>query len=263
MAVVTGAALGIGRELSVQLAGEGCRLALVDVNETGLAETAGRINQSGGQTSIHVADVSNAVRMERISEEITQRHGAVHLLINNAGVSLAGPFETSSLADWEWIVGVNFWGVVHACKFFLPALRREPEAHLVNVASDFALIGCPTKSAYCATKFAVRGFTEALRTELLDTNVKVTCVYPGPVNTGLVQRGRAWDAEKRNLEAHFLAQRGIAADKAAARIVAGIQRNAARVLIGKESRLADLAARCFPVWSNTLIGRLRNRFPFL
>jgi short-subunit dehydrogenase len=263
VAVVTGAASGIGRAISAALARRGCDLALVDREEAGLHETRSLIEQTGRTLSLHFLDVSQRPAMERLPEAVLQAHGGVHLLVNNAGVSLAGPLEQLALADLEWIVGVNFWGVVYGCKLFLPYLRRQPEAQIVNILSDFALIGFPTKSAYCATKFAVRGFSEALRAELHGSGIGLTCVYPGPADTNLVRDGRTWDPEKNEREAQFLKERGIPLERIAARVVRGIEKNAARVLIGRETYATDLMSRLFPAWTNTLVARVRKRFPFV
>lgn len=263
VAVVTGAASGIGRAISIALAERGCDLALVDRDETGLQQTAALIAPTGRALSRHVVDVSQRAAMERLPDAVLQAHGGVHLLVNNASVSLAGPLQQLALDDLEWIVGVNFWGVVYGCRCFLPYLRRQPPAHVVNILSDFALIGFPTKTAYCATKFAVRGFSEALRAELHGSGVGLTCVYPGPADTNLVRTGRAWDAAKKAREATFLQQRGIPLEQIAARVVRGIERNWARVLIGWETHAMDGLSRLFPAWTNTLVGRMKQRLPFV
>ena len=163
VAVVTGAAGGIGRAISVVFARRGCDLALVDVDEAGLRETATIVEASGRRASAHVTDVSDRVAIESLPEGVLREHGAPDLLVNNAGVGLSGPLAETSLEDLEWVMGVNFWGAVLASKVFLPHLSARSEAHIVNVLSSFALAGFPAKSGYCASKFALRGFTEALR----------------------------------------------------------------------------------------------------
>jgi short-subunit dehydrogenase len=263
VAVVTGAGGGIGRAISVALAQRGCDLALVDRDAAGLQQTQSLIQPTGRTLSLHVVDVSQRPAMARLPQAVIEAHGGVHLLVNNAGVSLAGPLEQLAPEDMEWIVGVNFWGVVSGCQLFLAHLRRQPEAHIVNILSDFALIGFPTKSAYCATKFAVRGFSEALRAELHGSGIGLTCVYPGPADTHLVRGGRAWDAAKNALEAQFLKERGIPLERIAAGVVRGIERNAARVLIGRETVAIDLMSRLFPAWTNTLMARMQKRLPFV
>jgi short-subunit dehydrogenase len=263
VAVVTGAASGIGRGISEALARRGCDLALVDRDEAGLRETAECLGDAGRTISLHVTDVADRARMEALPRAVLDAHGRVHLLVNNAGVSVAGPLAELSLDDFEWIVGVNFWGVVHGCKFFLPHLLREKEAHIVNVLSGFGLLGFPTKSAYCATKFAARGFSEALRAELAGSPVGLTCAYPGPMNTNIVRGGRAWDAAKQEREARFLAERGIPVEAVAARIVRGVERNRARVLIGREPHAIDFMKRLCPDLADALVARMRKRIPFV
>jgi short-subunit dehydrogenase len=194
---------------------------------------------------------------------VLSAHGAVHLLVNNAGVAVAGRFEETPLADFDWIMGVNFWGTVHACHAFLPHLRRAPAAHVVNVLSDFALFGFPTKSHYCATKFAVRGFSEALRAELAGSTVGLTCAYPGPVATGLFGSARVADERKRALERQFVGTRALPAATVAARILRGVARGAARVLIGRETIAIDAAARLAPSLVQAAVPRAARRLPFV
>jgi NAD(P)-dependent dehydrogenase (short-subunit alcohol dehydrogenase family) len=141
----------------------------------------------GRKASVHVADVASRARMAELPEEVLREHGRVSLLVNNAGVSVGGTFEEQSLEDLDWIVGINFWGVVHGCQFFLPHLRRETEAHIVNLSSMFGIVGVPTQSSYCATKFAVRGLSEALWVELRDAGIGVTSVHPGGIRTNIVR----------------------------------------------------------------------------
>jgi short-subunit dehydrogenase len=263
VAVVTGAAGGIGRALCLELARRGCDLALVDRNEAGLADTAERVEAIGRRASLHVVDVADRARMERLPEEVVTAHGRVDLLVNNAGVSIAGPLESLPLEDWEWIVGINFWGMVYGCRTFLPHLRQGKQAQIVGILSDFALLGFPTKAAYCATKFAARGFYESLRAELHGTGVGVTCVYPGPASTDIARNGRSWDPAKNEVEARFLQQRGIPLERIAAATARGIERNAARVLIGRETCAFDIMKRLFPAGTDALVGRFWRRVPFL
>jgi len=263
VAVVTGAGGGIGRAVCQSLAERGCRLALVDLDEAGLAETASRVATGGERISLHVIDVSDKDAMAQLPQAVISRHGDVNILINNAGVSLAGPFETISIEDLEWIFGINFWGVVYGCKFFLPHLRQAEEAHIVNVASEFGLFGLATKSGYCATKFALRGLSEALRAELNGSRIGLTCVYPGAVDTNLIKRGRTWDERKKEVEAGFVAARGIPLEKVAACIVRGIERNSRRVLIGRDARLIDAFMRISPSFTAAVVAQVQKRMPFL
>jgi short-subunit dehydrogenase len=260
VAVVTGAASGIGRAVAAALAARGAAVALVDRDADGLAGTQAAL---GARTSLHVVDVADRAAMGALPAAVVAAHGAVHLLVNNAGVAIAGRFEDVTLDDFDWIVGVNFWGTVHACHAFLPHLRGAPASHVVNVLSDFALFGFPTKSHYCATKFAVRGFSEALRAELHGSTVGLTCVYPGPVATRIFATQRVVDERKRALEADFVRRRALPAETVAARIVAGVERGAARVLIGKETHAIDAAARLAPATTQRLVAMAARRVPFV
>lgn len=259
-AVVTGAASGIGRGLAVEMARRGCGVALVDLDGDGLAETQRLI---GTPSSVHRVDVADRDAMAALPDAVRGAHGGAQVLLNNAGVSVAAPVAEMPLADLEWLMGVNFWGAVHACKFFLPLLTAAPAARIGTVLSDFALFSLPTKSAYCASKFALRGFSEALRAELAGTGVRLTCAYPGPVHTGLVMRGRAWDAAKQAMEAQFVAARGLPVADVARRICDAVERGRPRVLIGRETRAIDLAMRLMPAATGTLVGRFKGRIPFL
>ncbi|WNG26251.1 SDR family oxidoreductase [Cystobacter fuscus] len=261
-AVVTGAASGIGKALAHRLAEEGCHLALVDINGEALERVRAELALAGRKVSLHVANVADRPRMLALPEEVLAAHGHVHLLVNNAGVSVAGRFEDVSLEDMDWIFGVNFWGVVHGCKAFLPHLRREPEAHIVNLCSSFGLLGFAGKTGYSATKFAVRGFSEALRAELLGGPVGLTVVYPGAVDTNIVRAGRAVSDAQREAEARFITGRAIPTSRVASRIVRGIRRKSARVLVGLDYHLVDWMTRLSPELSQAVTARLSQHMPF-
>jgi short-subunit dehydrogenase len=263
VAVVTGAASGIGRAVSEALSQRSLRLALVDRDERGLEATAATLRKAGCELSIHAVDVSNSEQMACLPEAVLAHHHGVHLLVNSAGVALAGPLSDVSLHDIEWILGTNVWGLVYACKYFLPHLCRQEEAHIVNILSDFALIGFPTKSAYCASKFAARGFSESLRAELFRSGVGVTCVYPGAVRTNLIRNSRTWNREKKALEERFLAEHGLPAETVAAAALRGIERNLPRVLVGRQTVLIDLAQRLAPAWTASLVARFQQRVTFI
>jgi short-subunit dehydrogenase len=263
VAVVTGAASGIGKGIASELSKRGCRLALVDLNETALQETVVELSRTNQHVTAHMTDVSSECQMRNLVTGVLQEHGQVHLLVNNAGVSVASPFAQLDLPDFQWLMAVNFWGTVFGCKFFLPHLAASDPGAIVNILSDFALIGFPTKTCYSASKFALRGFSEALRAELYGSSVSLTCVYPGPVDTNLVRSSRAWDLSKKHLEAEFLEKRGLPIEYVGRRIVNGIERGRARVLIGRETYLFDMMARIFPVITNSVIGRVRERIPFV
>src|SRR5262245_37768763 len=166
VAVVTGAASGIGRALAVELAGRGCALALVDLNEAGLRESADLARAAGAKVSIHRADVADRARMEALPGEVLREHGHVHVVVNNAGVSVIGALADQSLDDFAWLMGINFWGVVHGAKLFLPALLAEDEGHIVNVSYMFGFVGVLGQMSYCSAKYAVRVVSETLVYEL-------------------------------------------------------------------------------------------------
>src|SRR5579883_1447986 len=189
VAVVTGAGSGLGRAIALELANHGAQLAISDVDEKGLRETQEML---AGLTKCrgYVHDIADAAAVEDFSRKVERDFKRTSILVNNAGVAMIGNFSDVSLAELEWIVNINFWGVVHSCKFFLPMLQREPEAHIVTMCSLSALMGLSGQTHYSASKFAVRGFTEALRQELMNTNIKMTSVYPAGVRTGLVKNAR-------------------------------------------------------------------------
>jgi short-subunit dehydrogenase len=264
VAVVTGAASGIGRAVALELAARGCHLALVDVNEVGLADTA---RAAAGprpalRVTTHLADVSKRARMEALVGEVVTAHERVHVLVNNAGVAASGLLADQSLDDFEWLVGINFWGVVYGCKLFLPHLLTQDEAHIVNLSSIFGVVGIPTQMAYNAAKYAVRGVSDALFSELYGTNVGVTCVHPGGVRTNIVRAARtstAADAEAvRETERRF-ERSAMSPERAGRKIVRAIERNKPRLLIGAEAYLLDYLKRLAPIGTQRLIARVFAR----
>ena len=254
VAVITGGASGVGLATAELLAQKGCVLALVDVNQDRLEEARLRFESQGTKASIHVADVSDVERMARLPGEVVAEHGAVHILVNNAGVSVAGRFEDQSIEDLQWIVGVNFWGVVHGCKFFLPELRKADEGHIVNISSMFGFIGVPSQSSYCATKFAVKGLTEALWAELQGTPVGITSIHPGGINTSIHETMRSYDDEIRDATIAGLERSRPPSDVARV-IVASIEKNRLRAIAGWEAYVADWMKRLLPVSTHKLMAR--------
>lgn len=262
VAVITGAAGGIGAALAQALAARGCDLALADMNAAGLAATAERAAAQGVRVSRHVLDVADADAVAALPQAVLAGHGRVNILVNNAGVALGGRFEQVALSDIEWLFSVNFWGVVRMTHAFLPLLRREPAAQLVNLSSAFGLIAPPGQVAYAASKFAVRGFSEALRHELAGSPVGVTVVHPGGVRTGIAVNARR--AGMSNAEVAADAKRWehllrLDPAEAAARIAQGIERREQRVLIGRDARQIALVARLFPVNYWPVLLRLAGR----
>ncbi|MBL7251561.1 SDR family NAD(P)-dependent oxidoreductase [Alloalcanivorax sp. C16-2] len=254
VAVVTGAGSGIGRALARQLADAGARLALSDINETGLRETANELGLDDSRLITEAFDVADRDAVYRFAERVTSHFGAAHLVINNAGVALGATVERMTYEDFEWLMGINFWGVVYGTKAFLPHLKAAGEGHIVNVSSVFGLIGVPTQSAYNAAKFAVRGFTESLRQELELEGGKVSCtsVHPGGIKTNIARNARmakgmehiTGDPEKarRDFEKMFRTT----PDEAARTILKGVRGNKRRVLIGSDARAIDSMQRLMP-----------------
>ena len=260
VAVVTGAGSGIGRATSEALARRGADLAVLDANEERAIETAEAIRALGRRASVHVADVRDAQRMEAVAAEVVDEHGGCHVLVNNAGVTSAGVFEEESLDDLHWIVDVNVWGVVHGCRAFLPVLREAGEAHIVNLSSMVGLLGLPHNAAYSLTKGAVRGFSEALRAELVTTDIGVTVVFPGAIRTDITNTARGTHAEKlATMGRSKLAPLAMRPPSAVAnRIVHAIEHDRARVTVGPDARAVDLLTRIYPGRAG-LVGRLTSR----
>lgn len=258
VAAVTGAASGIGRATAESLAQEGCALALIDLDEARLKEVSAVIEGLGGRATCHIADVSDAERMQALPDEIAAAHGGINILVNNAGVSVLKSFEEHSLEDFQWLVGVNFWGVVHGCKFFLPHLRKADEAHIVNISSMFGFVGVPGQSSYCATKFAVRGFSESLWAELRDTSVGVTSIHPGGISTGITRTVRVNNEQARKQLQESFDKYGHPPEDVARAIVKGIRKNKLRVIVGIEAYVTDWIKRLLPVsFHRHIAGRMR------
>jgi short-subunit dehydrogenase len=257
--VLTGAASGIGAALAVQLAAKGAKLALVDRDAGGLDAVAERARASGGTVTTHVLDIADAAAIAALPAAVEQAHGGAAILINNAGVALAGTFELASLEDFEWLMNINFWGAVRLSYAFLPLLRQAPAAQIVLTSSVFGLIGPPGQTAYAASKFALRGFGEALRHELEGTNIGVTLVHPGGVDTNIARNsriGKFFDpALARAGIAMFQKSLKTKPDAAAARIIRGIETREKRVLIGADAYQIDIIQRLLPVRYWSLIGR--------
>ena len=190
VAVITGAGSGIGRALAQLLAEEGCDLALADINEANLQRTADELSRHGRRISCHTLDVADRAAVYAFADDVLNQHGSAYLIINNAGVAVSQRIAELSYSDFEWIMGINFWGVVHGTKAFLPHLLQNNAGHIVNVSSIFGIISMPSQGAYNASKFAVRGFTEALRQELCSSKVVACCVHPGGIKTNIARAAR-------------------------------------------------------------------------
>lgn len=251
-AVITGAASGIGAALAANLASRGCNLALADLNAAGLQGVASQARAAGVKVSEHRLDVADADAVAALPEAVLGEHGRVSVLINNAGVSTGGTFDQVSPTDFDWCVTINFWGVVWMTRAFLPALRRESAAQIVNLSSVYGLIAPPGNVAYSASKFAVRGFSEALRHELEDaaSPVGMTVVFPGGVRTNVAVNARMGGLSNAEVEAGSKLVAKLLTfppEGAAEAIVRGIERRKKRVLVGNKVRHVVAVERLFPV----------------
>lgn len=265
VAAITGAGSGIGRATAVLLARNGCHVALSDVNEPGLAETAEACRALGVRVDAARVDVAKRDAVHDWADAVAKSQGAVHVVVNNAGVGLGATVEDTRYEDFEWLMNINFWGVVHGTKAFLPHLRAAGEGHIVNVSSVFGLIGVPTQGAYNAAKFAVKGFTEALRQELEveDAPIGVTCVHPGGIKTNIVRNSRVthrkgWVDERstRDFEKSFTTT----PEKAASDILSAILKNRRRQLIGGDAVVIDLMQRMLPtLYQRLMVAGARRR----
>ena len=251
VAVLTGAGSGIGRALANALAQQGCHLALADVNAGALAETAAELKSHGVLVSEHVIDLAQRDQIAALPDQVLAAHGQVDILINNAGVALGGTFEQVSTENFDWLMAINFDAVVCMCRAFLPLMKQRQAARIVNVSSLFGLVTPATQTAYCASKFAVRGFSNALRLELLKTPVGVTVVHPGGVATAIATSARApegvTEAEKEKRLARSRKLLRMPPPRAAEIILDGILKDKARVLVGNDARIMSWIERLMPV----------------
>ena len=253
VAVITGAASGIGAALAVDLARRGMHLALVDLNAAGLEATAAKAHAAGVTVSTHPMDVADHGAVAALPGAVLAVHGRASVLVNNAGVALGGLFGQIEAEDFDWLMAINFGATVRLTRAFLPVLAREGAAQVVNVSSIFGIIAPPAQTAYAASKFAVRGFSESLRHELEmnGSSVGVTIVHPGGVRTAISENARL--AKGLNPEdvqrerANWRSLLALAPEKAAATIAAAIERRDARVLVGQDAKGAALVQRLFPV----------------
>ena len=262
-AVITGAGSGIGRALATALNGAGCALYLSDINGDTLADTVAALPRKDIDVDTHVLDVADRNAVHAWADTIAARSAHVDIVVNNAGVALIDTVEDGNYEDLEWLMGINFWGVVYGTKAFLPLLRQSTQGHLVNISSIFGMIGVPTQSAYNAAKFAVRGYTEALRQEMADTNVHVCCVHPGGIKTNIAQaaRGGAEDITAQERGDRFKDMARTTPEQAADKILGAIEKRKKRLLIGADAYLISLVTRLFPVAYGSIIARMAPTEP--
>jgi butyryl-CoA dehydrogenase len=271
VAAITGSGSGIGRALALELAGRGCHVALSDVDDEGLAETVVLVEQNARAAPVEVSaahvDVADRDAVESWATDVAANFGRVNLVFNNAGVALSANVTAMSYESFRWLMDINFWGVVNGTLAFLPHLRASGDGHVVNISSVFGLLGIPSQSAYNSAKFAVRGFTDALRTELdiERCGVSATTVHPGGIRTNIARNARfefaehdeAIDAEQAAVDFEKLTR--TTPEKAATLILGAVEKNKRRALIGPDAHLFDVAARLSPRGSQWALGKLIAR----
>lgn len=269
VAAITGAGSGIGQALAIELAKLGCEIAISDKNSEGLGQTLNQLRSLGAKCSSAELDVSDKDAVYAWADKVVADHGRANMIFNNAGVSLSENVESMSYDNFEWVMNIDFWGVVYGTKAFLPYLKQSGEGHVINISSVFGMIGVPSQSAYNAAKFAVRGFTESLREEmeLEETNVAVTCVHPGGIKTNIVRSSRVGNVGKvgtsnpDKLAAAFEKMAKTTPQEAARVIIDGVVKKRARVLIGSDARVIDTVQRLLPTGYQDLLvwGARRNQ----
>lgn len=265
--VITGAASGIGRALAVECGARGARLLLADIDEHGLAGVATQLQSTGAHCHVQHMDAGKEADIFALAQTCLARLGPADVLVNNAGVTLVSSVEKLQTADAQWIMNINFWGVVHGCRAFLPQMRERPQATLVNISSIFAMVSVPSQSMYNAAKAAVRGFSDALREELRGTPVTVLCVHPGGIRTNIANHARLADISLLQVSADqmrssFTQHARTTPEQAALAIVRAIASGQTRLMIGADARIIDWVYRLLPgrasAWI-TALGRRRQR----
>ncbi|MDP8999030.1 MAG: SDR family NAD(P)-dependent oxidoreductase [Myxococcota bacterium] len=257
---ITGAASGIGRALALRLAAKGARLAISDVNESGLRETATLLAATASDVSVHVVDVRRRQVVQRYAEEVERQHGGADIVINNAGLAVRASLEEVSYQDFETVIDVNLWGVIHGTKAFLPLLRKRAEGHIVNISSINAMVPFINNGPYNISKYAVLGLSETLIQELQGQPIHVTCVHPGGIRTDIVRNCKgATEGDVAMFEKLARTSPREAADA----IIAGIEKNKEQVFIGVDAKAMAVAKRLFPRWvlhrTATLMHRLEKK----
>lgn len=263
VAVITGAGSGIGRALAMELAASGAKLAISDINEAGLKETANNLNLGEDRLMTKILDVADRQAFYDFADDVVNHFGQANMIFNNAGVALGATVEDMNYDDFEWLMNINFWGVVYGTKAFLPYLKQAGEGHIINVSSIFGLVGIPTQSAYNAAKFAVRGFTESLRIELEMEGSPVSCtsIHPGGIMTNIAKAARMSDgveritgASKEQSIQDFEKMFRTTPEEAASTILKGVRGNKRRVLIGSDAVAVDTMQRLLPTSYQKLIA---------
>ena len=268
VAAITGAGSGIGQQLAILLAKQGCHLSLSDINEKGLQQTVELLKPYSTITvTTKKLDVADREAVKQWAQETVQDHGSVNLIFNNAGVALGSTVEGATYEDLEWIVGINFWGVVYGTKEFLPFIKQTQDGHIINISSLFGLTAQPTQSAYNATKFAVRGFTESLRQELdiEKSGVSSLCVHPGGIRTNIAKSAKMSDSlnslgmDPTKSIQNFDKLLRTPPEEAARQILQAVLKDKRRLLIGSDAKILDAFQRLFPTGyqrASTIVTKL-------
>ena len=265
VAAITGAGSGIGQKLAENLAAEGCRVAISDINKEGLSETAKQLEKYPVKVSTHLVDVSDRKQVYAFADEVVDQHGCVDMIINNAGVVVAESVEDVTYEDFEWLFGINFWGVVYGSKAFLPYLKKRPEGHIVNISSINGIVTWPNHSPYCAAKFAVKGFSESFLQEMRGSHINISCVHPGGVKTNVARNAKFYKTPGNKITPaegvkKFEQIAILSPDKAAKKIIAGIKKNKTRIIVGPDAHIMDVLTRLFPVQFVRLMGVVTGQY---
>ena len=257
---VTGAASGIGRALARRLAAKGAHVAIADVNEPGLRETASMVETSGVKVTTHVVDVRDRDAVYRYAAEVEQQHGGADIVINNAGLAVRATLEEVTYEDFELVIDVNMWGVIYGCKAFLPLLRKRPEGHIVNISSINAMVPFIENGPYNISKYAVLGLSETLMQELQGQPIRVSCVHPGGIRTNIVRNARGRTAADA---AMFDKIARTSPETAAETILSGVEKNKEQIFVGLDAKALAAAKRLVPHWivhgTATFMRRLERR----
>ena len=261
VAAITGSGSGIGQATAIALAKEGCHLAISDISRESLDNTIELLAGYPVNISTHVVDVSDREAVYKYAEDTVATHGKVNLIMNNAGVGLGETVDNMSYENFEWLMNINFWGVIYGTKAFLPHLKQAGEGHIINISSVFGIISVPTQSAYNAAKFAVRGFTESLREELdiAGDAVSATCVHPGGVKTNIARNSRMGDmgsmsiGDKEDVANMFEKIAMTTPETAAKTILKGVRKNQRRILVGGDAIMLDTTQRLIPTGYQRLL----------
>jgi len=287
VAVITGAGSGMGRYLAILLAKDGADVCICDVNEKTLSETLAMLRKFNVSVSSHILDVSDKKAIEALPQKVIDQHGKVDLVFNNAGVTAGSHFQDMKEENWDWVMGINFNGVINSTRAFIPHLVNNAEAAIVNTSSIFGIVAVPGQTAYHATKFAVRGFTESLALEMKQTNpnLQIHCVHPGHIGTNIAATARMSDEDFKDNETRssifsrnapktqqemgeLFKEGGMHPSKAAKIILNGVKKNKTKIFIGLDAKLLDLSQRLFPnhyhktwIFFMPLLTLFRNKKP--